>query len=300
MDTLGRIDIFLEVARQRSFAKAARQLGMTGPAASKQVMALEDELGVKLLHRTTRLVTLTDEGTVYFERARVAVDELKEAAADIQDLRTTPRGPLRVNAPLSFGQTYLLPTLSGFARQYPDIRMDVSLEDRKVDVIAEGFDMVIRIGVLGDSSLVARPLGDCPLYLAAAPEYLRQHGMPRTHAELKNHRFINYALLGGVNEWRYRGPSGKTGSMKMEGAFRANTAEMMLQAALDGIGIALLPGFSCSTYIKAGKLERVLPGYDTHPPLQISAVMPPNRYRSAKVRLLADWIVQACKTIPLT
>ncbi len=298
MDTIGRIEIFLEVARQRSFAKAANSLGLTGPAASKQVIALEGELGIKLLHRTTRLVTLTDEGAVYYERARLAIDELKEAAAAVQDMKTTPKGLLRINAPLSFGHMHLLPALSGFAKRYPEVRMDISLEDRKVDVMAEGFDMVIRIGVLKDSTLIARRLTDCPVYLVASPEYLRNHGHPKTPAELKTHRFITFSLLGAANEWRYKDQKGKTGSIKVEGAFRANTAEMMLQAALDGVGITFLPEFSVAAHMNAGQLVQVMPAYESYPVFQVNALMPPNRYRTNKVRLLADWIEQACKAIP--
>lgn len=299
MDSLGRTEIFVEVAKNRSFSKAAKQMGMTGPAASKQVMALEEALGIKLLHRTTRLVTLTDEGAVYYERARLALEELKEAAAQVHDMKSTPKGVLRINAPLSFGHMHLLPTLSGFAKKYPDIRMEVSLEDRKVDILAEGYDMVIRIGVLQDSSLIARALGNCPIYPVASPEYIRTYGNPKTPAEMKKHRFITFSIHGGTNDWRYRDRHGKTGSMRLEGVFRANTAEMMLQAALDGIGIALLPIFSTATHLKAGQLVRILPAYETSPQLQINAVMPPNRYRSNKVRLLADWLENACKAIPL-
>lgn len=300
MHHLGRIDIFLEVARQRSFSKAAKRLGMTGPAASKQVMALEDELGIKLLHRTTRLVTLTDEGALYFERARLALEELKEAAAEVQDMKATPRGSLRINAPLSFGHMHLLPALAGFAKLYPELRMDIMLEDRKVDILAEGYDMVIRIGSLNDSSLVARTLAECPAYLVASPDYIKRHGMPRTPAECKNHRFITFSLHGGTSEWRYKDSKGKTGSLRMEGALKANTAEMMVQAALDGIGIALLPGFSVATHLKARQLIQLLPDHTSWPLMQISAVMPPSRYRSRKVQLLVEWIEKACKAMPAT
>lgn len=297
MTPLGRIDIFLEVARHRSFAKAATHLGMTGPAVSKQVMALEEHLGIKLLHRTTRLVTLTDEGALYFERARLALEELKEAADEIQDMKSTPQGLLKINAPLSFGHMHLLPTLSGFSAQYPDIKMDVSLEDRKVDVVAEGFDMVIRIGVLQDSTLIARHLGDCPVWLVASPEYIRNHGKPSRPTDLKTHRFITYALHGGNTEWRYKDKKGKRGSLRMEGIFRANTSEMMVQAALDGIGIALLPSFTMKPHVQSGQLIRLLPQYHTDPMLPIHIIMPPNRYRSYKVKLLAEWIEKACSIV---
>lgn len=298
MPSLDRIDIFLEVARLRSFSAAAKVLGMTGPAISKQVMALEDELGIKLLHRTTRMVTLTDEGNAYAERVRPALEEIRDAASELQDRKGKPSGLVRINAPLSFGHMHLLPTLSGFAKAYPDIQLEVALEDRKVDIIAEGYDIVIRIGVLEDSSLVARMLAESPVYLVAAPSYLAAHGEPEKPADLAAHRFITFSLHGGASEWRYSTPAGKSGSYKMEGHFKANTAEMMLQAALDGVGIALLPGFSVSTHVKARQLVRLFPGYGSVPERSISALMPPNRYRLRKVQLLVDWIAKACSAIP--
>ena len=296
---LNRVEIFLEVAKKQSFAQAAKALGMTGPAISKQVMALEEELGVKLLHRTTRMVTLTDEGAVYFERAQHAVDELKEAAEQIQDRKSTPKGTLRINVPYSFGTIHLLPVLSGFAKKYPDVMMDISFDDRMVDVQAENFDMVIRIGVLEDSSLIARHLADCPILVVASPAYLQQHGTPKMPNDLKQHRRIMYSYQGRAGEWRYKDKNGKVGSVKSEGIFKANTAEMMLQAALDGIGVAILPVFTVSTLIQAKQLVQLLPGYETYPNREITALMPPNRYRSLKVKLLLDWITESCKAMPL-
>ena len=300
METLGRIEIFVEVARQQSFAKAARALGMSGPAASKQVIALEDELGVKLLHRTTRMVTLTDEGAIYYDRARLALEELKDAASQLHEMKEAPSGILRVSAPLSFGHMHLLPVFASFAKKYPEVKLEISLDDRKVDVLAEGFDVAIRIGALKDSGLIARHMGNCPIYLVAAPAYIKAHGKPKTPAELRQHRFIAFSVVGGAAQWRYRDPRGKVASVQLESAFRANTAEMMLEAALSGVGIALLPIFSVGTHIKAKQLVQLLPEYDTYPTSEINALTPPNRYRSTKVRLLLDWVSQACKAMPLT
>lgn len=299
MPSIDRIEIFLEVASQQSFAKAAKTLGMTGPAASKQVMALEDDLGVKLLHRTTRMVTLTDEGAVYYERARQAMEELKDAAEQLCDMKTSPKGTLKINAPISFGQAHLLPILSGFAKKYPDVVMEVSLDDRMVDVIADGYDMVIRVGVLSDSSLAAKHMAACPILVVASPEYLKTHGTPKTPGELKTHRMITYSYQGGATEWKYKDRHGKIGSVRAEGVFRANNAAMMLQAALDGIGIAILPAFVCATHLKAGQLVQLLKSHETYPERQITALMPPSRHRAQKVKLLLEWISQACKAMPL-
>lgn len=299
MDTLGRIEIFLEVAKRRSFAQAARALGITGPAASKQVMALEDELGVKLLRRTTRMVSLTDEGAAYYERARLAIDELKEAAAELQDLTHTPKGTLRISVPAAFGEAHLLPVLAGFARKYPALHLDISFDDRHIDVIGEGFDLVIRIGVLQDSTLVAKQLALCPVLPVATPSYLKKHGTPKVPDDLKKHHLITYSNQGGVGEWRYRGPDGKTGAVRMEGVLRSNSASMMLEAALEDVGIAVLPYFSAAVSLKAGKLVHVLPKYETWPTRTITVLMPPNRHRATKVKLLLEWLAQACKAMPL-
>jgi len=299
MPSLSRIEIFLEVAKYKSFSSASKALGITGPAASKQVAALEEELGVKLLMRTTRMVNLTEDGAQYYERARLALEELKDAADQLQDTKTSPKGLLRINAPLSFGQMHLMPVLSGFAQKYPDLQMDVSLDDRMLDVIAEGFDVVIRVGVLSDSSLVARPLAPCPIYAVASPTYLATHGVPKHPGELKHHRIITYANQGAIGEWKYKDTQGKTGFVRLEGAFRSNNAEMMLTAALDGVGIAILPGFTVATRLAAGQLVHILEGFETFPQRQITALMPPNRYRSAKVKLFMDWLLAACRAMPL-
>jgi len=296
---LNRLEVFLEVAQRQSFAAAAKALGMTGPAASKQVMALEEELGVKLLHRTTRKVSLSDEGAAFYERAHSAMEELREAANQIQDRKASPRGTLKINAPMSFAHMHLLPVFSGFARKYPELALDITLDDRMVDMIAEGVDVLIRIGVMQDSTLKVKKLMDCPIYPVASPAYIHRYGMPTTPAELKRHRLIAYAHQGGVNEWRYRDRAGKTGTVRSEGVLRANTAEMMLQAALDGLGIAILPSFMVATHVQAGMLLPLLTEYETYPMRSISALMLPNRYRSAKVQLFVEWLGEACKAVPL-
>jgi DNA-binding transcriptional LysR family regulator len=298
--SLSRIRVFVEVARHKSFVAAGRVLGITGPAASKQVMLLEDELGVKLLHRTTRVVTVTDEGALYYERARRAIEELQDAANALRDSTSTPKGLLKISAPLSFGHQHLLPTLSGFAMKYPDIQMDVSLDDRTVDVMAEGYDVAIRIGVIKDSSLIMRSLAECPIVAVASPQYLATRQAVGVPGDLKGHRMIGYALSGNAAEWRYQHRNGRAGSVKTECVFRANTAEMMLQAALDGVGIAVLPSFAVATYLQSGRLARVLSDYESYPRRHIVALMPPDRHRSVKVALFLQWLTNACKAMPTT
>lgn len=299
MDHISRVGIFVEVAKQQSFAGAARALGITVSAVSKQVQRLEDELGTKLLHRTTRHVTLTEEGALYFHRARQALEDLAEVERELADCDSNPRGTLRINIPLSFGEAYLRAPIAAFARQYPDIRLEVSLDDRMVDVLGEGFDLVVRIGVMEDSTLMKRKLADCPILLCASPEYLARHGAPQTPDELARHRMVVFNRHGSGGDWRWKHrTSGKTGLTHYDGVFRANTAPMMQEAALQGIGIALLPVFSAATHMQAGQLVEVLPDYATHPAREIALLYPPNRHGSTKTRLFIDWLANACKALP--
>ncbi|RJF79117.1 LysR family transcriptional regulator [Azospirillum cavernae] len=297
MATLDRVSLFVEVAQHNSFTKAARKLGLSGAAVSKQIQALEEELGVKLLRRTTRHVSLTEEGAIYYERTRLALDELTAAAAEIRERRETPKGELRVNAPMSFGHMHLMPVITGFAQRYPEIQLHTVFEDRRVDVQADGYDVVIRIGTLDDSTLVARSLGDCPILPVASPAYIARHGRPTTPDDMKTHALISYVVNGGAAQWRHKGPDGRVGVFRANGHFHANTAELMLQATLDGLGIALLPIFSVDTLIKSGQLVNVLPDYHAHPMPGIFALTAPSRHRSAKVRLFIDWLQQSCRAM---
>lgn len=298
MTQISKIAVFLAVVKHESFAAAARDMGLTGPALSKQVQALEDQLGVRLLHRTTRQVTLTEEGAIYHERARKALEDLNEAERQIQDLKSAPAGLLKVNAPMSFGVQYLTKPIAAFAKKYPDVQLHVDFDDRRVDVIGEGYDVVIRIGALEDSSLIARKLAPCPIILCASPRYIAQHGLPEKPDTLGDYPAILFNKHDHSQEWHYTDTKGRKSSVKMQNTMSANTAEMMLEACLEGIGIALLPMFSAATYLNAGQLIRVLPDYNTSPERDIHAIFPQNRHLSTKTRLFIDWLSQSCKALP--
>lgn len=298
MDRVARVEIFLEVVRQRGFVGAGKVLGLSGSAVSKQVQNLEDALGVKLLHRTTRQVVLTEEGELYFQRASRALEELKEAEAQLLDRKNTPSGLLKVNMPLSFGMQYLRAPLAGFAKAYPEVVLDVSFDDRMVDVVGEGFDVVVRIGALADSTLIVKKLAECPVVLCASPAYLKAHGKPKMPDELAQHRMIAFTRHGSGTEWRWRDTQGRVGLSAFPAAFKANTSEMMREAALEGVGIAVLPIFSVATYLKAGGLVRVLQDYETYPVREIVMLYPPGGYISGRVQLFLDWMRHACKALP--
>lgn len=298
MDHISRISVFLAVVKHQSFVGAARSMGMTGPALSKQVQALEDQLGVRLLHRTTRQITLTEEGAIFNERARIALEDLDEAERQIQDLKSSPMGVLKINVPTSFGKQYLTKPVAAFAKEYPDVKIEIDFDDRKVDIIGEGYDVVVRIGALEDSSFIARQLARCPIILCASADYLNHHGLPENPHDLKNFPAILYSKHGNESEWRFIDENGNKGSAALRKVFATDSAEMMLDACLEGVGVAILPVFSVATYLRSEQLVRVLPEYDTDPELIIHAIFPQNRHLSTKVRLFVDCLTSSCQALP--
>jgi len=295
---LSRIDIFVEVAKEESFAAAARNLGLTSSAVSKQVQNLEQDLKIKLFNRTTRRVALTEEGAIYFERAARALDELREAEDFIQDMTARPRGTLKISIPIDFGLKYLATTISCFAKKYPDITLDITMDDRLVDVVAESFDMVVRIGVLEDSTLMARKLATCPFVVSASPEYLSKYDAPKKPDDLKDHNVLAYTRNTAAHEWRYKGPDGIEKVVALKSTFKCDTGEMMHQAVKNGIGIAILPMFFVNESLQEGKLIPLLEEYSPATERNIYAVFPPNRYQTARLKLFLEEISAICKKLP--
>ncbi len=295
MDHISRVGVFLEVVKNESFAGAARALGLTGPAISKQVQSLEDQLGVKLLSRTTRHVGLTEEGAIYFEKARQALEDLDEAEHQIQELKACPTGKLKVNAPMSFGTQFLTRPIATFAEQYPEVELEIDFNDHWADVVGEGFDVVIRIGSLEDSTLIARKLAPCPIILCAGTKLIAKHGIPESIEQLSDYPGIIYNKHGQKKEWRYRDNNGVIGTLTLNRNFAANTAEMQLEACLHGLGVSLLPAFCADAYLKSGELVALFPGYSTYPEPGIYAMYPQNRYLSTRTRLFIDWLSDASK-----
>ncbi len=298
MDHLSRIGIFIKVVKNASFAGAARELGITSSAVSKQIQNLEFELQTKLLNRTTRHVSVTEEGAIFFERASRAMEDLQEAKEQIHELKSCPHGTLKVSIPFSVGVKYLGKAIASFAKQYPDVNLDLSFDDRYVDISAEGFDLAIRIGALPDSSLISRRLASCPIYICASPEYIEKHGTPQHPQELAEHNVLAYTRNQSPHEWRYKDPNGKEGHVKLQGTFKCDTGEMMREAVIEGVGIAILPIFYIAEPLKEGLIKQVLPEYVTWPNRDIHAVFMPNRYLSTRLRLFVDHLTVACKSLP--
>ncbi len=293
-----KIRAFLEVARHESFATAGRQLGMTSSAVTKHIQGLEKDLQVKLFNRTTRTVSLTESGDMFKKHARRAMNEMDEAQSVLHDLQSSPKGALKVSVPMSLGYAHLSHVISNFVTTYPDITMDVSFDDRKVDIIAEEFDLVVRIGALSDSSLVAKRLASCPLIICASPKYLQKHGTPQTPEDLLDHNVLHYSREKHNREWQYKDRLNKMGSVKLTGDFRSDTGFLMRDVAIDGGGVTILPIFFVSDALASGQLIPLLQEYVTWPPRDIYAVFPSNQYVSRRLRLFIDHLSKACKALP--
>ncbi len=290
MDTLNGMRTFLAVADAGSFVRAAERLGIAKSIASKQVAALEEHLGARLLNRTTRSLSLTEVGSAYADRARELLADVDALEASVGDHVVRPRGLLRVAAPVSFGITHLGAALADYTHEYPDVRVDLALDDRIVDIVEEGFDLAIRIAPRLDTSLVARRLATTRGVLCASPAYLARRGSPRRPEDLHGHECLGYTYSSTGDEWRMEGPAGAV-SMRLDFRIRANNGDALVAAAVAGAGLLLEPGFIVEPYVRAGKLVRLLPRW-RFTEYGIHAVYPHRKHLSAKVRSLVDFLVR--------
>jgi len=290
MDHLAGMSVFARVAERGSFTAAARDLGLSKSAVSKQVARLEERLGARLLHRTTRRLHLTEVGQAYFERARRIVADAEEADLAVRRLHAEPRGTLKVNAPMSFGIMHLAPALPDYMARYPDVMVDLALSDRQVDLIEEGFDLGIRIARLADSSLIARRLAPCKRAVAASPDYWQRHGRPKHPRELTEHPCMIYDYLANPREWTFQ-ENGENFAVRIDGRFKSNNGEALLAAALAGQGVINQPTFICGPALCDGRLEEVLAEFET-PDVHVNAIWPASRHLSAKVRTFVDFLIE--------
>ena len=296
MDRLAELEAFVAVAETGGFTAAGRTLGRTTSAVSKQIQSLEARLGVRLLHRTTRRVSLSEIGIAFRDRVQGVLNDLDEAETAVAQLHEEPRGLLRVSVPTDFGRLHLAETLARFATRHADIRLEVDFSDRFVDVVDEGFDIVIRIANLADSTLVARRVGPCRRVLCAAPAYLEANGHPADPSELSGHSVIGYAYEQ-TRRWRFRGTEDEEMTVSAPPRHRANSGEMIRSMLLSGLGIALLPTFLVGDDLRAGRLETLFMDRleaDT----VIWAVTPHRKLLATKVRLMLDQLVSSCGENP--
>jgi DNA-binding transcriptional LysR family regulator len=291
MDKFEGMRAFTQVVASGGFAAAAREMGLSRSAVNKLVIALENELGVQLLHRSTRVVTPTETGLAFYERCVEILASLEEAERSLTQLQTEPRGRLRVNAPMSFGTMHLSPALADFLVQYPDLQIQLTLSDRFVDPIEEGFDVTVRIAKSQTSaSLIVHTLAPAQRVLCASPTYFETHDIPTHPNELQHHSCLHYGQLAIENQWTLTGPDGEH-TFSVKGTLCSNNGEVLRDAAVHGLGITLLPRFIVEPELQQGKLQIVLPDY--HPiELSIYVIYPVNRHLSTKIRLLVDFLQQ--------
>lgn len=290
MDRLTSMQVFTRVARAGSFAAAAREMDMSRAMVSKHVMHLEENLGVRLLNRNTRQVSLTEAGTDYLERLQHILSDLDEAAESVNSLTSQPRGVLRLNAPPSFGAFHLVPLLAEFMQTHPRVHVELTLTDRTAAVVEEGFDLAIEVGRLADSSMVARVLSHSRLVACAAPDYLARYGTPQTPAELVEHNCLFSSRFPPRDEWPFRGPNGES-LQKVIGNFRSNIGDAVHRMAVHGLGLVMLPTYMIGHDLKAGRLQAVLLDYEPEP-YAIAALYPDRRYLPVKVRSLVDFLAE--------
>lgn len=299
LDRLTGMRVFTQAASHGSLSAAGRALGMSPAMATKHMDALEDRLGVKLLHRTTRRLSLTDVGTDYLETCRRILQELDEAESEVAAQRTEAVGRLRMNLPLSFGVRFIAPLLPAFSRRYPQVEVELGLSDAQHDLMQEGWDLLIRIGHLADSSLKARRLGDCPMRVCAAPDYLNRSGTPRRVAELSGHNCLSYTLspLQGRGAWAF----GRKGEIQVpvQGDLSANNGDALLAAALGGQGVIYQPDFIVRDALAQGTLVALELDQPTLDLGGVHVLFPPDRRPPAKVRTMIDYLVEAFAHSPL-
>ena len=288
MPRLDEMEVFAEVAEAEGFSAAAGRLNLSKSAVSKQVGRLEDRLGVRLLNRTTRRLSLTEAGTSFYAACRRVLDEAAAAEQAVSNLAAAPRGLLKLNAPMSFGFLHLGPAIPAFHARYPQITVDAAMNDRFVDLVEEGYDVAIRIGALRDSSLVARRLAPCRAVLCASPDYLERRGRPARPEDLAGHDCLLYANNANPREWSLQGPRGRQ-TVAVDGPLIANNGDVLCGAALAGMGIARLPTFIVGHQLRRGRLEVVLPDHPL-PEQGIHAVYPHGRNLSPKVRVFVDFL----------
>ncbi len=294
MDRLTEMEAFATVVDQGGFTDAAKKMGISKSAVSKHVSSLETRLGARLLNRTTRRVSPTEIGLAYYDRARRVLNDAGEADALVTAMQSAPSGLLRVSAATDFGVNHLSPALGGFLHEFPDITVNMVLNNRYVELISEGFDLAVRIGELEDSSLRARKLADTHKMMIASPKYFEEYGRPEKIDDLNEHKLLHYSNQASGNVWKLTAPSGEKRQVRSAGWLTVNDGQSLLNAAINGLGIAFLPSFLYSDALREGLLEPAIKDL----PIEtqgIYAVYPPGRYTQPKVRAFIDFLVEQFK-----
>ena len=280
------ISEFVYVAENESFTLASKKMGISTAQVSRQVSALEKRLNIKLFYRTTRKVSLTEEGRIFYQHCRGVLDGLNAAELAVTNLQSKPQGRVKLTAPVTYGEQQILPLVNDFAVQYSELEVTANLSNQQVDLVEEGYDLAIRLGKLADSTLMAKKLGTRTNYVCAAPSYLEKQGIPHSLSELNKHN----CLQGSLDYWHFV-DNGKERNIRIRGRLRYNSGYSLADAALKGLGIVQLPDYYVQQYIESGELITILDNY-REPDEGIWAVYPQNRHLSPKIRLLVDYLVK--------
>lgn len=281
------VNEFVAVAEAESFTRAARRLGVSTAQVSRQVSALEARLATRLFYRTTRRVSVTEAGEIFYQHCRQVLDALDEAERSITNMQLSPKGKLRLTAPVTYGEKMIAPLVNEFVVRYPELEVEMNLTNQKLDLVGEGYDLAVRLGKLDDSSMMARRLTSRALYVCASPQYLSAHGTPHSLSELEQHN----CLQGNLDFWRFQ-EQGKARNVRVTGNIRCDSGRALLDAALRGIGIVQLPDYYVQSALDSGQLIPLLTHYREDDD-GIWAVYPHNRHLSPKVRMLLDFFVES-------
>ncbi|MCM5557508.1 LysR family transcriptional regulator [Pleomorphomonas sp. JP5] len=292
MDIIRGMEAFTALAGAGSFVAVADKLGTSTAAVSRQIAALEAHLGARLVHRTTRRLSLTEAGAQFLERAEQILADLAEAEAAVGREAVTPAGLLRVSAPLSFGISVLAALLPEFHRRFPDLRLDIDLSDRVVDLAHDGIDVAIRIAQAPSPNLIARRIAPIPIVTCAAPDYLAAHGHPNHPADLAAHETLSYSYLSSGDTWTFRTAAGDTAAVRVRPSVHATNGDLLRRLAVEGGGVIVQPGFIVENDLAAGRLVQVLPEWSLGA-FALYAVYLSRRQLSAKVRVFIDYLVEA-------
>ena len=289
MDRFLAFKSFAQVVESGSFARAAEHLSLSTTAISKHVADLEAHLQTRLLNRTTRKLSLTESGQAFYGRCVQLLHDLEEAEQEAAGASGTPRGSLRLTCPVNFGVREIAPAIAEFSTQFPDLKFDVQLSDRVVDLVEEGFDLAIRIGRPGSDNLVARRLGNTRLILCASPLYLQKHGTPNTPEDLAYHNCFTYEYSQPRAQWRLYDEEGREHLVQVAGSMHSNNGDLLAEAAAQGGGVVLQPTFIVDRHLQSGALVPLLPDF-TGALLPIYALYPSRKHLSAKVRVFVDYL----------
>ena len=291
MNELEEIRVFTQLVDSQSATKAAERMGVANSAISRRLKDLEQRLGVQLIRRTTRRMSLTESGEIYYQRCKQLLEDFDNAQTEITQTKTHLKGRLRIASPVTFGVNHLSPAIAAFMHKHPDIEIDLDMSDRRVDLVEEGFDVAIRVGTLEDSTLIARKLAPVSHVVCAAPSFFQQYGKPKTAEDLTNIPGLCYSNFKNPGTWHYQTPDGKKGSVRVALKMRSNNGDSLKEAAIAGLGVLCEPSFIVHDAIKRGLLTTALTDYKWYD-MSVYSIYPQTKHISARVRTFIDFLIK--------